>query len=206
MLCVLAVFLPSFFMTGPAKSLFLPLSLAVGFSMGASYLLSSSLVPVLSNWLLKPEAGHAENSTQTGFDRFRERFLTVLDRVTKLPAILLGSYAVAAALVLLLIAPRLAREIFPSAASNQFRLRFDAPDGTRVPVTEEMTRSVLDIINHEAGPGNVDLTLGYVGTQGSSYPINAVFLWTSGPHEAILNVALKPGASISLHRSGREAA
>jgi multidrug efflux pump subunit AcrB len=44
----------------------------------------------------------------------------------------------------------------------------------------------------------VDLTLGYVGTQGSSYPINAVFLWTSGPHEAILNVALKPGASISL--------
>jgi multidrug efflux pump subunit AcrB len=199
MLCVLAVFLPSFFMTGPAKSLFLPLSLAVGFSMGASYLLSSSLVPVLSNWLLKPEPGHAENPKQTGFDRFRERFLTVLDRVTKLPAILFGSYAVVAALVLLLIAPRLAREIFPSAASNQFRLRFDAPDGTRVPVTEEMTRRVLDIINREAGTSNVDLTLGYVGTQGSSYPINAVFLWTSGPHEAILNVALKPGSSISLN-------
>ncbi len=199
MLCVLAVFLPSFFMTGPAKSLFLPLSLAVGFSMGASYLLSSSLVPVLSNWLLKPETGHAENSTQTGFDRFRKRFLGVLDRVTKRPTILLGSYAVVAALILLLIGPRMAREIFPSAASNQFRLRFDAPDGTRVPVTEEMARRVLDIINREAGPGNVDLTLGYVGTQGSSYPINAVFLWTSGPHEAILNVALKVGASISLH-------
>jgi multidrug efflux pump subunit AcrB len=198
MLCVLAVFLPSFFMTGPAKSLFLPLALAVGFSMGASYLLSSSLVPVLSNWLLKSETGHKENSTETGFDRFRERFFRVLDRVTKRPTILFGTYAVLAALVLVLIAPHLAREIFPSAASNQFRLRFDAPDGTRVPVTEQMTRKVLDIINREAGPGNVDLTLGYVGTQGSSYPINAVFLWTSGPHEAILNVALKPGASISL--------
>ena len=45
----------------------------------------------------------------------------------------------------------------------------------------------------------MDLTLGYVGVQGSSYPINTVFLWTSGPHEAILNVALKPGASISVH-------
>ena len=199
MLCVLAVFLPSFFMTGPAKSLFLPLALAVGFSMGASYLLSSSLVPVLSNWLLKSETSHEENSTQTGFDRFRKRFLGVLDRTTKSPAILLGSYALIAALVLLLIAPRLAREIFPSAASNQFRLRFDAPDGTRVPVTEAMARRVLDIINREAGPGNVDLTLGYVGVQGSSYPINTVFLWTSGPHEAILNVALKPGASISVH-------
>jgi len=199
MLCVLAVFLPSFFMTGPAKSLFLPLALAVGFSMGASYLLSSSLVPVLSNWLIKPETGHAENSTETGFDRFRKRFLAVLDRVTKIPAILLGSYAVVAALVLLLIGPRLTREIFPSAASSQFRLRIDAPDGTRVPVTEEMTRRVLDVINREAGPGNVDLTLGYVGVQGSSYPINTVFLWMSGPHEAILNVALKPGAVISVH-------
>ena len=57
MLSVLAVFLPSFFMVGPARSLFVPLSLAVGFSMGASYLLSSSLVPVLSNWLLKAEKG-----------------------------------------------------------------------------------------------------------------------------------------------------
>src|SRR5690348_3636845 len=89
MLNVLAVFLPSFFMTGPARALFVPLSLAVGFSMGASYLLSSSLVPVLSNWLIKSETGHAENSTETGFDRFRQRFLGVVDRVTKRPAILL---------------------------------------------------------------------------------------------------------------------
>ena len=41
-------------------------------------------------------------------------------------------------------------------------------------------------------------TLSYVGTQGSSYPINAIFLWTSGPHEAVMNVGLRPGASISL--------
>ena len=95
-------------------------------------------------------------------------------------------------------APRLAREIFPSAAANQFRLRFDAPDGTRVPVTEQMTRRVLDVINREAGPGNIDTTLSYVGMQGSSYPINTVFLWTSGPHEAVMNVALRPGASISV--------
>src|ERR1700691_2379982 len=53
MLCVMAVFIPSFFMTGPAQSLFLPLSLAVGFAMGASYLLSSTLVPVLANWFLQ---------------------------------------------------------------------------------------------------------------------------------------------------------
>ena len=52
MLCILAVFVPSFFMQGAARGLFVPLSLAVGFSMIASYILSSTFVPVLSMWLL----------------------------------------------------------------------------------------------------------------------------------------------------------
>jgi multidrug efflux pump subunit AcrB len=193
MLAVIAVFLPSFFMVGPARALFVPLSLAVGFSMMASYLLSSSLVPVLSNWLLKADA-----VAEKRFDRFRERFYNQLDRIMAYPALLLVVYSAVAILVLLLIAPRLPREIFPSGAANQFRLRFDAPDGTRVPVTEEMARRVLDTIDREAGPGNLALTLSYVGTQGSSYPINAVFLWTSGPQEAVMNVALRPRASIPL--------
>ncbi len=198
MLCVLAVFLPSFFMVGPARSLFVPLSLAVGFSMGASYLLSSSLVPVLSNWLLKVENGDGGNSAEAQFDRFRQGFYAWLDRLMSYPALLLGVYSLVAIAVLLLIAPQISREIFPSAAASQFRLRFDAPDGTRVPVTEELARRVLDAINREAGPGNVAITLSYVGTQGSSYPINAVFLWTSGPQQAVMNVALRPGAGISL--------
>src|SRR2546425_13257105 len=53
MRCLLAVFVPSFFMGGAAKGNFLPLSLAVGFSMVASYLLSSTLVPILSVWILR---------------------------------------------------------------------------------------------------------------------------------------------------------
>ena len=198
MLCVLAVFLPSFFMVGPARSLFVPLSLAVGFSMGASYLLSSSLVPVLSNWLLMAQNVHGENTAEASFSRFRNGFYRWLDRLMALPALLLGGYAVVVIVVLLLGGARLSREIFPSAAADQFRLRFDAPDGTRVAVTEEMAQRVLDTIRHEAGPGNVALTLSYVETQGSSYPINAIFLWTGGPHEAVMNVGLRPGASISL--------
>ena len=51
MLCVLAVFIPAFFMVGAAKAMFVPLSLAVGFSMIASFLLSSTLVPILSVWV-----------------------------------------------------------------------------------------------------------------------------------------------------------
>ncbi len=197
MLSVLAVFVPSFFMTGPARALFVPLSLAVAFAMGASYLLSSSLVPVLSNWFLRARTVAPDEATEQRFERVRARFARALDRVSARPGLLLGAYGVIAAIVLLVVAPRVAREIFPATAS-QFRLRFDAADGTRVPVTEAIARRVLDAIDREAGPGNVDLTLSYVGTQGSSYPINAVFLWTSGPQEAIMNIALRPDATISV--------
>ncbi len=195
MLSVMAVFLPSFFMTGPAQSLFVPLSLAVGFSMGASYLLSSSLVPVLANWILKQEAEHPKEER---FDRFRKRFQGILERIMEFPKLLLGAYAVIAVLIIVLLGPRLAEEIFPSSASTQFRLRIDGPDGTRVAVTEALVQKVLATITREAGESNLDLTLGYIGTQPSSYPINSVFLWTSGPQQAIINVGLKPGASISL--------
>ncbi|HTF67669.1 MAG TPA: efflux RND transporter permease subunit [Edaphobacter sp.] len=198
MLSVLAVFLPSFFMTGPAQSLFVPLSLAVGFSMGASYVLSSSLVPVLANWILKQEKNEAEHPKEERFDRFRRRFQRALERIMEFPRLLLGAYAIIAVVILVIVGPRLAEEIFPSLASTQFRLRVDAPDGTRVAVTEALIQKVLATITREAGASNLDLTLGYVGTQPSSYPINSVFLWTSGPQQAIINVGLKPGSSLSL--------
>src|SRR5712691_10647612 len=63
MLCILAVFVPSFFMSGVSRSLFVPLALALGFAMAASYLLSSTLVPVLSTWILRGGAGHEEKSS-----------------------------------------------------------------------------------------------------------------------------------------------
>jgi multidrug efflux pump subunit AcrB len=200
MLCVMAVFIPSFFMTGPAQSLFLPLSLAVGFAMGASYLLSSSLVPVLANWMLKSksETERQKPHTEGNFDRFRRRFGRALQKAMSIPTILLSAYGIVALLVLLFITPHIAEEIFPSAASTQFRLRVDAPDGTRVAVTEQLVKRVLASIRETVGDKNLDLSLGYVGTQGSSYPINAVFLWTSGPQQAIINVGLKPESSLQL--------
>ena len=51
--CILAVFAPAFLMKGVPRGMFLPLSLSVGFSMIASYLLSQTFVPVVSNWWIK---------------------------------------------------------------------------------------------------------------------------------------------------------
>ncbi|HKT69387.1 MAG TPA: efflux RND transporter permease subunit, partial [Terriglobales bacterium] len=198
MLCVLSVFVPSFFMTGVAHALFVPLALAVGFAMAASYLLSSSLVPVISTWLLR-EAVHG--SAQEGrFERFRERYDRVLRRLLPRRRAVMTGYLIAASLIIVFLGPVLGRELFPASGADQFQFRFRAPTGTRVVDTERMTRSVLDQIKQDAGAGNVQITLGYVGAQASSYPINTVFLWTSGPQEAAMRVALRSGAHIDIAR------
>ena len=58
LLCILAVFAPSFLMNGVPKAMFLPLSLAIGLTMIVSYVLAQTLVPILSNWMIKAEAYH----------------------------------------------------------------------------------------------------------------------------------------------------
>ena len=74
MVCILAVFVSSFFMQGAPRSMFVPLSLAVGFSMIASYILSSTFVPVLSVWLLRHvhlDDSHASSSVSDSSARPR---------------------------------------------------------------------------------------------------------------------------------------
>ncbi len=197
MLCVLSVFVPSFFMTGVARSLFVPLSLSVGFAMAASYFLSSSLVPVMSTWILR-EVAHAKDEGRSRMAEWRAKLGRVLEKLTNHRKLVLAMYLGITFAVILLLGPLLGREIFPRVNAGQFQLRFRAPVGTRVGATEMMTLSLLDEIHKEAGANNVAVTLGYVGTQPPAYPINTIFLWTSGPQEALLRVALKPDAPISI--------
>src|SRR4029077_16679616 len=99
MLCILAVFIPAFFMTGAAHNLFVPLALAVGFSMMGSYLLSSTFLPILSVWMLRNSSMH-QKPKETFFDRLRARYdrfarvvvkrrrtvvLSYLEPISKLP-------------------------------------------------------------------------------------------------------------------------
>ncbi|MBP6820680.1 MAG: efflux RND transporter permease subunit [Acidobacteria bacterium] len=205
MLSVLAVFVPSFFMTGVARSLFIPLTLSVGFAMLASYLLSSTLVPVLAAWLLRgefrvPPSGGVdtlppEGGTLNAFDRLRSRYESFLSRLMKIRWPIFVAYLVVAFGVIYFVGGRLGTDIFPEVETGMFQLRLRAPVGTRVERTEVITQKALDAIKTETGD-KVDISLGYVGTQPASYPINTIHLWMSGSHEAVITIALKPGSGI----------
>ncbi|MBM4070885.1 MAG: efflux RND transporter permease subunit [Planctomycetes bacterium] len=195
MLCIIAVFLPSFFMHGAARALFVPLALAVGFAMVTSYFLSSTFVPVMSVWLLRHQRLAEDDRAMVV--RLRERYTRLVKAAVSYRRLLLPAYVVAAGLIIWLSGGLIGREIFPKVDAGQFQLRLRAPTGTRIERTEEITQKALDIIRDKVGTDNVAISLGYVGVVPSSYPINGVYQWMSGPEEAVMRVALKHGHGFS---------
>ncbi len=191
MLCILAVFVPAFFMVGAGRQLFIPLSLAVAFSMVASYLLSSSLVPVFSIWLMKQ--GRRGEEHEGFFGRIRSFYQRALNSTLRFRIPLVACYLVATIALVWILLPVLGSEIFPNANTGLLRIRLRAPTGTRIEETERIVLRALDVINQQAGAGNISITSDFVGVVPSSYPVNLIHLFTSGPQEAIIQIALKPG-------------
>ncbi|MDR3632544.1 MAG: efflux RND transporter permease subunit [Isosphaeraceae bacterium] len=202
MLCVLAVFIPSFLMQGAAQALFVPLSLAVGFAMVASYLLSSTFVPVLSTWLLRHHhhLRREREHERSWFERGRDHYGRAVSRVVRWRWMVVPAYLVATLAVIGLLGTSLGLEIFPKVDAGRFQLRLRAPAGTRYEETEKLAIAALDTISKEVGRDKVAISIGYVGLIPSSYPINAIYQWTGGPEEAILRVALTQRSGISIDR------
>jgi multidrug efflux pump subunit AcrB len=192
MVCILAVFVPAFFMEGVSRQLFLPLSLAVGFAMVSSYVLSTSLVPVLAAWLMR--TGHAEDENHGFFGGMRRAYNRYLGAALKLRYGVVFGYLLASGGILAIFVPGLGTELFPQTDAPQFQMRLRAPTGTRIERTELVTLKALDVVLREIGRDRVAITTAFIGVQPASYPINTIFLWTNGPHEAVLTVALKPEA------------
>lgn len=198
MLCILAVFVPSFFMQGAPRELFVPLSLTVGFAMLSSYFLSSTFVPIACTWLLRhtSQAGHAA-AGPSALDRLRTGYARLLEPLVRWRKTVLSLYLVVCALGIGLLGRSLGIDIFPAVDAGEFRLRLRAPDGTHIEATEKIALQVLDAVKEQVGADKIALTLGYVGTVPSTYPINGVYQWSRGPEEAMLRIALKRGSGVS---------
>ncbi|MEX2233319.1 MAG: efflux RND transporter permease subunit [Cyclobacteriaceae bacterium] len=191
---ILAVFAPSLFMTGVPRGMFLPLSLSVGFSMIASFFLALTFVPVMSNWILKDIFEQHESGR---FDKFRMKYLNRLGRLTKRSGLAISSYFVISFALLIGLYFLIGTEIFPKVDAGQAQVRMRLPDGTRLERTEEATQKLLSLAD-SVSQGNIEITSAFVGMQPSSYPINTVYLWTSGPHEAVIKINLKKGSGIGI--------
>ncbi len=200
MLCILAMFTPALFMMGAAKAMFLPLSLAVGFSMVTSYLLSSTLVPILSVWVLRghEQGVEKQRAGEGGFARFQRSYTGLVRQVVRWRWLVVAAYLVVTGIIIVLIGRGLGTEIFPRVEAGQLQVRLRAPAGTQIEGTEALALRALDLIKQEAGPQNVEITLGFVGVHGANYPINLIYLWNGGPEEGVVQVQLKKNAPIKI--------
>ncbi|MGB6064912.1 MAG: efflux RND transporter permease subunit [Desulfomonilaceae bacterium] len=200
MLCVLAVFLPSFFMVGAAKGLFVPLSLAVGFSMVTAYILAGTLVNVLGVWMLKKpnmeKAGHDRGENPTGFAKFQSQYAAVMRQILRSRGFVIVLYLVLCGGIIWEIGTKLGTDIFPKVDAGQIQVRIRAPSGTDLDGTEALALKTLDIIGKEVGPKNVDITLGFVGIHSPNYAVSMIYLFERGVDEAVVQVQLKHGVPI----------
>jgi multidrug efflux pump subunit AcrB len=196
MLCILAVFVPSFFMQGAAQSLFVPLSLAVGFAVVTSYILSSTFVPVLSVWLLK----HHREKQGHGMGLLGRSYASLVGFLLRLRWPLVGAYAAITLATLVVAGPFVGTEIFPVVDAGQFQLRLRAATGTNITRTEQLTIKALEIIGNKVGPDNVTISAGYCGLIPPPYPLNSIFQFMSGPEESVIRIAFKKDSGIDVER------
>ena len=197
LLCILSVFIPAFIMGDPLRSLFMPLTLGVGFAMISSYLLSSTFVPILCVALLK-HVGHHGEKKRGLFDRFLGVYSIGVGGLVRLRWLVVPIYIGVCALVLWQLGLRVGTELFPQVDSGEFVLRFRPPPGSNFELTRQMAVKCLEEIEREAKPENIEITMGYVGQVAPNFGIDNMVLFMRGPDDGQLRIALKETSKIKL--------
>ncbi|HVX14084.1 MAG TPA: efflux RND transporter permease subunit [Pirellulales bacterium] len=196
LLCILSVFIPAFIMEDPLRSLFMPLTLGVGFAMISSYLLSSTFVPVMCVFLLKHI--HKGNEKEGMFGRLLKVYSGMVTWFVRLRWIIVPVYLVACVLILVGLGRQVGTELFPQVDSGEFVLRFRPPPGSNFELTRQMAVKCLQEIEREAKAENVEITMGFVGQVAPNFGIDNMVLFMRGPDDGQLRVALKEDSGIKL--------
>jgi multidrug efflux pump subunit AcrB len=196
-LAICIVFVPIFFMTGVARSLFSPLAMAVVFAMLASYFLSRTLVPTMVQYLLRsevdryggmPEPGGPQRRLRRpgpgarfheaflrGFARLRHGYGVLLAWALAHRAIVLGGFVLFAGGTAVLV-PMLGRDFFPQVDAGLLRMHVRAPAGTRLEQSDRIFATVEEIIRKEIPSAEIDVVLSNFGI-----PVSAINLALGDP-------------------------
>jgi len=207
-LAICIVFFPVVLLYGAAKYLFTPLALAVVTAMLASYVLSRTLVPVLSRMLMKGEhMGTGIRSEEPSrikhiallfnrwrdrvYDSFREGYGRSLELVLqhRLFTLTIAGLLIVVSMALIFL---IGTDFFPTVDAGLMKLHFRAPAGTRIEDTEQLVNKVEERIHSIIPMREIDTINDMIGV-----PIfyNLAFVQTEniGGMDAEILISLKPG-------------
>jgi multidrug efflux pump subunit AcrB len=200
-LCISIVFLPVTLVSGAARSLFVPLAMAVVFAMLTSYFLSRTLVPTLERYLLSGESpggakgrgplARLHGRIERGFERLREGYARALALALDHRRAFVGSFWALVILSLALV-PLLGRDFFPTVDAGQMQLHVRAPAGTRIEETERILAQVEDHVRRIVPPAELDSVIQNIGI-----PVSGINLALGDPSlissaDADMLITLKP--------------
>lgn len=196
-LTTILVLCPIALMPGMGGFLFRPLTLALGFAMIASFVLSQTLVPTLcSRWLSGHDHGPQHGKPGWG-QRVLHRIEAVLHFLTSLykrvlEAALRHRLAVLVLVGLLFtgslaLAPGIGREFFPQVDAGQITLFVRAPSGTNIEATERRVMEVERFLEAQIPAAERKMIvseLGLVPDWSAAYTPN------SGTQDSVIKVQL----------------
>jgi multidrug efflux pump subunit AcrB len=183
--------------------------------MIVSYVAAQTLVPVLSNKLLKTDKyeavtnhaglmdkeGHIENAGQKEkegvFQRIKRTLASRLEkwmpkRKSVVLIYLLIAFAGAGTCFVII-----GKDLLPVSNVGQLQLRIREPDGTRLTVTEAATRGVLRILDSTVDH-HIQITSAYVGLVPSSFGTSNLYIFNSGTQEAVIQVELEKKYTVNI--------
>jgi hydrophobe/amphiphile efflux-1 (HAE1) family protein len=199
----IVVFLPTVFLEGQSRLLFIPLTFTISFSLFASFLVSRTVTPLLCyHWLKgEHEVRHQPEGASGGLKARLDRVFAwsgaVLDRMDALyqrqlnwaldhRKALIGGILVTLASALAIL-PLVGTEFFPGSDESQFLVQVRAPVGTRVEETERIVKRMEDIIRSTTKPEEIKTIVASIGVPGGR---SGLFSRNTGPHTATLQVYL----------------
>ncbi|VDH15479.1 Multidrug transporter MdtC [Algoriella xinjiangensis] len=193
MLCILAVFAPALMMTGIPGSLFMPLAMAIGFSMIVSFILSQTFVPVMANWMMKQKHTNGQNDggKEDWFSKFRNSFVRFLTKLIKQKKLIVSVSLVGVLMGGFALYQITGKDVLPTSNSRQFQMRIKAEEGTRIEVTETKVKEFLTHLKQNVGEDNIAISSVFIGQHPSTFAVSPIYLYNAGPHEALMQVALK---------------
>jgi len=199
----IVVFLPTVFLEGQSRLLFIPLTFTISFSLFASFLVSRTVTPLLCyHWLRGDhEAARREPGKRGALGALLHRVFAwagrVLDRMDALyqrrlnwalehRKTLIGGILVGLASALAVL-PLVGTEFFPESDESQFLVQVRAPVGTRVEETERLIKKMEDIIRASTKPEEIKTIVATIGVPNGR---SGLFSRNTGPHTATLQVYL----------------
>ncbi|MFO1393898.1 MAG: efflux RND transporter permease subunit [Steroidobacteraceae bacterium] len=211
LLCICIVFVPMFFLEGVARFLFVPMAEAVMYAMVCSFVLSRTLVPTMSKYLLRPHAAHTDMHGTTAtlpptrnplvrfqrtfeerFQRVRDGYHGVLEYVMSIRRRFLTGF-LAAVVGSFVLVPFLGSDFFPSVDAGQILIHARVPVGTRVEETAARFTAIERAIREVIPSDEITTIVDNIGLPLSSINTTYNSTGTIGSQDGDIQIALRKG-------------